>query len=144
MSPNVITHRKPIQTNVFKPNLGSNSLPEAVWVVIRPLGKLLSRWPRMVSETVKKLKKSKFSKHHQMSPNVIKHRKLIQTTVLKANFASNGLPKPVWVLGHFCPNTGIFLPQHWDISAPTLGQFCPKTGTFLPLRALHVLQTSYW
>ena len=52
----------------------------------------------MVSETVKKVKKSKFSKHHQMSPNVIKRRKIIQTSVVKANLASNGLPEAVWVV----------------------------------------------
>ena len=81
-----------------------------------------------------------------MSPNVIKHRKTIQTSVVKANLASNCLPEPVWVvvtktgtflrenwdisapkLGHFCAKTGTFLHQNWDISAPKLGHFCPKT-----------------
>ena len=54
----------------------------------------------VVSETVKKVKKkkSKISKHHQMSPNVIKHSKTIQTSVVKANLASNGPPESVWVV----------------------------------------------
>ena len=83
-------------------------------------------------ETVKKVKKSKFSKHHQMSPNVIKHRKTIQTSVLMANLASNCLPEPVWVV---VTKTGTFLRQNWDISAPKLGHFCPF-GRFTSFRRL--------
>ena len=64
----------------------------------KPLGKLPESVPRVASETVKKVKKSKISKHHQMSPNVIKHRKTIQTSVINANFASNCLPEAVWVV----------------------------------------------